>query len=155
VEEEAPSSRGCRHALNTLPRPELLIAGEPSGWDRYTLGYKGRVSARLEAARSSAHTSREEPSAPELLLEAYAEVRRWVELENAGARGGFDRLQVTLRRLESVDAGLLETCNGEVVFRLPPRWTAVALSRYLRDMPLGPNVRLTPMSTEEPVHAEN
>src|SRR5690606_39290887 len=73
----------------------------------------------------------------------------------AGARGGFDRLQVTLRGLESVDDGLLETCSGEVVFRLPPRWSAVDLSRHLQGMPLGASVRLTPMSTEEPVHAEN
>src|SRR5690606_37419442 len=112
VEEESSGSRGCRHALTTLPRPDFLIVGEPSGWDRYTLGYKGRVSARLEASRDSAHTAREDPSAAELLVDAYTALRGWVERDNLGADGAFDRLQVTLRGLVSEADGLVERSRG-------------------------------------------
>ncbi|HLV12534.1 MAG TPA: [LysW]-lysine hydrolase [Trueperaceae bacterium] len=155
VEEESSGSRGCRHALTTLPRPDFLIVGEPSGWDRYTLGYKGRVSARLEASRDSAHTAREDPSAAELLVDAYTALRGWVERDNLGADGAFDRLQVTLRGLVSEDDGLVERSRGEVAFRLPPRWSAAGLSARLGQLRLDRGVRLTVTSAEEPVRADN
>ena len=42
VEEEASSSKGARYA-STQFAPEACIIGEPSNWDRITLGYKGRL----------------------------------------------------------------------------------------------------------------
>src|SRR5439155_4091142 len=42
VEEEAITSKGARYAL-TQYRPEMCVIGEPSQWDRVTLGYKGRL----------------------------------------------------------------------------------------------------------------
>lgn len=155
VEEEVPSSRGCRHLLATLPAPDLVIIGEPSGWDRYTLGYKGRLAVRLDARRESAHGARDEPSAAEMLVDAYAAVRRWVERDNQGVESAFDRLQVTLRRLSSEDDGLVDRCHGEVVFRLPPRWESARLARSVSELTFGPGIELTQTSAEEPVRADN
>ncbi|HZJ10359.1 MAG TPA: M20/M25/M40 family metallo-hydrolase, partial [Trueperaceae bacterium] len=87
VEEEAPSSRGARHLAAAYPRPDFLIIGEPSGWDRYTLGYKGRLTLRLSAGRASAHSARDEASAAELLLDAYAAIRSWVQADNGAVVG--------------------------------------------------------------------
>ncbi len=42
VEEEAPSSRGARHIRNQF-QPAACLIGEPSGWERITLAYKGRL----------------------------------------------------------------------------------------------------------------
>src|SRR5207248_3289374 len=42
VEEEAASSKGARYAA-TQYHPALCVIGEPSQWDRVTLGYKGRL----------------------------------------------------------------------------------------------------------------
>lgn len=155
VEEEAPSSRGARHAVTTLPRPDLLLIGEPSSWDRYTLGYKGRLALRLEARRGSAHGAREEASAAEMLLDAYAALRLWVERDNDGLDAAFERLQCTLRAVASEDDGLEERCSGEVVFRLPLRWTTVQLSRSLNAVGLGSGVSLDALSAEEPYRADN
>ncbi len=155
VGEEAPDSRGARHAVTTLPRPDLVIIGEPSGWERYTLGYKGRLALLLEAERGSAHSAREEPSAPELLLDAYAALRRWVESDNEDTSGAFDRLQVTLRNLSSAEDGISDRCSGEVSFRLPPRWSAERLRRRLDDTPLPAGVTMRTLSSEEPYRAEN
>jgi LysW-gamma-L-lysine carboxypeptidase len=41
-EEEAATSRGARRAMSRY-RPEACLIGEPSGWDRLTLGYGGRL----------------------------------------------------------------------------------------------------------------
>lgn len=155
VGEEAPESRGARHAVTTLPRPDLVIIGEPSGWERYTLGYKGRLALLLEAERGSAHSAREEPSAPELLLDAYAALRRWVEQNNRGSSGAFDRLQVTLRNLTSSEDGISDRCSGEVSFRLPPRWSAEELRGRLDTTALPPGVTMRTLSSEEPYRGEN
>ncbi len=139
VEEEAPSSRGARHAVASLSAPHLVIVGEPSGWERYTLGYKGRLGVRLVARRATAHSSREEPTAAEDVLDAYALLREWVRADNlaaeataAGRAGGmFERLQVTLLGVRSGNDGLTEWCEAEAALRLPPRWDGAALIRAL------------------------
>ncbi len=127
VEEEAPTSRGARHAVARYPAPDLLIVGEPSGWERYTLGYKGRLGVVLAARRSGAHSAREEATAAEAAVDAFECLRRWVRQDNERAEGLFDRLQVTLLGLESGGDGLEEWCRASVSLRLPPRWDASAL----------------------------
>src|SRR5262249_3283698 len=42
VEEEAASSKGAHHVVDRYA-PIACVIGEPSGWDRLTLGYKGRL----------------------------------------------------------------------------------------------------------------
>ncbi len=37
--------------------PAACIIGEPSGWTRVTLGYKGRVLVELDASQPMAHTA--------------------------------------------------------------------------------------------------
>lgn len=155
VGEEAPESRGARHAVETLPPPDLVIIGEPSGWERYTLGYKGRLALQLTASRESAHSSRDEPSAAEMLLDAYAVLRGWVGQDDVAASGAFDRLQVTLRQVASSDDGLRERCSGEVALRLPPRWSAAALREELGRLPFPSGVSLRALSSEEPFRGDN
>lgn len=140
VEEEAASSRGARHAVASLPAPDLVIVGEPSGWERYTLGYKGRLGVTVTARRPSAHSSREEPSPAEVVLDAYAALREWVGRDNAAASEVgeapplFDRLQVALLGVDSGSDGLEEWCEARIGLRLPPRWAGAALVAALDDL---------------------
>lgn len=127
VEEETPTSRGARYAVETYPVPDMLIVGEPSGWERYTLGYKGRLGVRARVARPVAHSSRDEATAAELAVEAFNEVSGWVARENADVSGLFDRLQVSLLGMSSSSDGLEDGCVADLSFRLPPRWGAASV----------------------------
>ena len=54
VEEEAATSKGARFIRDRFdgvrePVPTACIIGEPSGWQRVTLGYKGRLLVDLDA----------------------------------------------------------------------------------------------------------
>lgn len=131
VEEEAPTSRGARHAVDTYPAPHMLIVGEPSGWERYTLGYKGRLGVRLRVSRPVAHSSREEPTAAEVAVGAFTTLSDWVTHENEAATGLFDRLQLSLLSMTSSSDGLEESCSAELSFRLPLRWCAEAVREEL------------------------
>ncbi len=164
VEEEAPSSKGARFAVQTYEPPDVLVIGEPSGWDAYTLGYKGRLMARLEARRPNAHSSRDDATAAEIAVEGYRRVRAFVDDDGAtealdggshggsdgpagagaraqragpaNARGRFDALQLSLQALESANDGLEQHCVATFSFRLPPRWPPDALADRLRALEL-------------------
>lgn len=142
VEEEAPSSRGARHAVAAYPAPDLLVVGEPSGWERYTLGYKGRLGVTIGARRSGAHSAREDASAAEVAVDAYSALRAWVRDDNEGIDGLFERLQVTLLGVESGSDGLEEWCRAKASLRVPPRWDAGALRQALADIGLPDGVEL-------------
>jgi [amino group carrier protein]-lysine/ornithine hydrolase len=153
VEEEAPSSRGARHALVAYPRPDLLIVGEPSGWDAFTLGYKGALRLRLVAERSSAHGAREDETAAEALVEAWTRLRRWAG-GTAPTAAAFDRLQIALLALGSEHDGLRDRAEAAVGFRLPLDWPPERLVGALAELDLGPIVRWTAAAGERAVRGE-
>ncbi|MEJ2289882.1 MAG: M20/M25/M40 family metallo-hydrolase, partial [Deinococcales bacterium] len=134
--------------VRAYERPDLVIIGEPSGWDAYTLGYKGRLLVRLEAERPNAHSSRDEPTAPELAVQAYSEVRSLVEADNEGVEGVFDALQLSLQSLDSDNDGLTQRCVATLGFRLPPRWPPEALVSRLEELALPSGVRLVASGPE-------
>lgn len=140
VDEESSSSRGAEFAVATYPAPHMLIVGEPSGWQRYTLGYKGRLGLVLTARRPGAHSSRDEASAAELVLDAFSGLRRWVASDNAEVDGLFDRLQLSLTGIETQHDGLEETCVARISFRLPPRWEPEALRSAVGELISGVEV---------------
>jgi len=155
VEEEAASSRGARHLLATAPPPDLLVVGEPSGADAVTLGYKGRLRVRLEARRPLVHSARDEPTAAEVLVGAWARVRAWTDASNAATpdAGPFDRLQVALLQLASDGDGLVERATAEVGFRLPLAWPPDRLRAALAGLDVG-DVALRADAGEVPVRGD-
>jgi [amino group carrier protein]-lysine/ornithine hydrolase len=120
VEEEAASSRGARHALATYPPPELLVIGEPSGWDGITLGYKGRLTVTVEARRPNSHAARDDATAAEIVLAATEAVRAWARSRSARAARVFDGVQVTVEAVTSRNDGLEQCSEARLSLRLPP-----------------------------------
>lgn len=118
VEEEAASSKGAHYAL-TQYRPELCIIGEPSGWDRITLGYKGRLLIDWHWEGPLAHSAGPVRSPAE---EAVAYWQHIVEITNRFNEGIvplFDRLDVSLRSIHTENQGAFGQANMTIGFRLP------------------------------------
>lgn len=119
TEEEAPSSRGARHVMRGL-QPDLVLIGEPSGWAGLTLGYKGRLVAKVQVTRENFHTAGEGSSAADDLAEAWFRVREWAQ-RTAQDAGIFDSVQATIQDLQAQTDGLQQVARGTFGFRLPPR----------------------------------
>ena len=136
VEEEVSSSRGAHHAVSTLPRPDLLVVCEPSGWDGITLGYKGQLWAELSLVAANVHSSTDEPSVAERLVDAWLRIRSWVH--EAGPEGvrAFDRIQPHLEDVAVERDGLSVRARAQVGFRLPLQWTPEALAEALSALDL-------------------
>ncbi len=129
VDEEG-GSRGAKHLLRTLPPPDALIVGEPSGWDALTLGYKGSFTLRYSLKKPRAHAGAPEPTAPEEALRFY-EALRGVYARQGVLGAGFEQLTLRLLRVQTLD---LEGGNAQRVelllnARVPPRFPVAHLQR--------------------------
>jgi [amino group carrier protein]-lysine/ornithine hydrolase len=116
---EEQDSPGARHIL---PRyhPEYAIIGEPSGWERVTLGYKGSAWAEITVRRPLAHTAGQGASACEIAVATWETLCERVGLMNRERPRAFDQVMPTLRRLDSGDDGFEEWASLLVGTRLPP-----------------------------------
>ncbi len=118
VEEEAATSKGARYAA-TQYRPAFCVIGEPSGWNRVTLGYKGRLLAHVTVRRPMAHTAGPAPSACELAVDLWNRVRSRVAELNANRDKPWEQVLASLRSFSSDSDGLSETARMMLGFRLP------------------------------------
>jgi [amino group carrier protein]-lysine/ornithine hydrolase len=131
TEEEAASSRGAHYA-RTRYAPDFCVIGEPSGWDRITLGYKGRLLAYYRLEQPAAHSAGELPAAPETMVAFWRAVEAHCAAHNAGHERLFAQLIPSLRRVASGGDGMHDWCEATLGLRLPegvePDSLATALS---------------------------
>ncbi|MGB8212321.1 MAG: [LysW]-lysine hydrolase [Anaerolineales bacterium] len=117
VGEEA-NSPGARHILPHY-RPEFAIIGEPSRWDRVTLGYKGSAWTCVRVQRSLSHTAGQAESACEAAIQAWQSLCAKAGLLNLDREKLFDQLQLSLRGMTSGADGFEEWAELQVGARLP------------------------------------
>lgn len=132
VEEEAATSKGARSAAARY-RPAHAIIGEPSGATAVTLGYKGRLVLRYEAAADAAHSASNAPRVLEEGVEFWNRIRRWAAGYNAG-RKMFERLDPALRGIRSENDGLTETVGIDISVRVPLGLTPQEVQRRLEGL---------------------
>lgn len=132
VEEEAASSKGARYAAAQY-QPEMCIIGEPSNWDRMTLGYKGRLLIDWRWDGPLAHSAGEAASAPERGFAYWQRVLDYAAQFNDGEERIFGQLDATLQAINSGIDGAYGWCELTVGFRLPPNADPHAIAADLQD----------------------
>jgi LysW-gamma-L-lysine carboxypeptidase len=130
---EEVDSRGSRHVVETREHaPEVVINGEPSGWDGITLGYRGILGGTYLATSESGHTSRPENNAIQDAMDWWGRVEG--EFENEEYVPVFEEVTckpVDFRGGLSED-GLSVEATMAVQLRVPPKYT-VAEVREIAD----------------------
>lgn len=147
VGEEAPGSVGARHAL-TLYRPAACLIGEPSRWDRVTLGYKGRLLVDWRWEEALAHSAGQAVTPAERAAACWEAVRAHAAAVNAGREGVFRRLDARLERINSGTGGSCGWAEITVGFRLPPDVPPGRLADELRALPQGDGAAVTVYGAE-------
>lgn len=123
VEEEATTSKGARHICERMLEegvPEACVIGEPSGWDRITLGYKGRLLADFWAEQPGGHTAGPQDGICESAVNWWLAVKSLAEQFNGDKSSLFAQLHPSLRRLHSETDGLTERVEALIGLRVPP-----------------------------------
>lgn len=129
IGEEVAGSRGARHAMATVARPDAIVIAEPSGWDGVCLGYKGRIGVGYEVSTPPLHTSSPEPTAVELATELSLQVQDYLRSVSASADPiAFDAASGTLVQLN----GDIAHAEAFLTCRVPPRFDFDAFEDHAR-----------------------
>jgi LysW-gamma-L-lysine carboxypeptidase len=126
VEEEAATSKGARALLQRMgggnpdPAPTAVIIGEPSGWNRVTVGYKGRLLLDYCLERELQHTAGPQASTCEEAVAYWQRVQDHAAEWNTDRKRMFEQLTPSLRSISSGSNGLTEQVSMTLGFRLPP-----------------------------------
>ncbi len=134
VEEEAATSKGARFLLDRIPTPDAVIIGEPSGWDRVTVGYKGRLLMHYTLTRENRHSAGPEDSVCEAACAFWQKVTAHASAYNAEHPRMFDQLSPSLRHMHSEHGPFSQTATLTVGFRLPPNIDIEALEATMQTM---------------------
>ena len=127
---EEGDSRGA-HFIKHHYRPALTIIGEPSGWERVTLGYKGSAWFEYRAQRALAHTAARNESACEAAVDYWNRLTAWAQARNQGIERVFEQVSPTLRGMQSSSDGFVESATLRFGVRLPPVMTVADLHKSL------------------------
>jgi LysW-gamma-L-lysine carboxypeptidase len=125
VEEEAATSKGARFIAarfdgDTDQIPDACIIGEPSHWNRITLGYKGRLLLDLTADQPMAHTAGPDASVASVVVDLWNWVTGHASQHNEGKDKAFDQLSPSLRRfITATTEEMHDTVDAQFAWRLP------------------------------------
>jgi LysW-gamma-L-lysine carboxypeptidase len=126
VEEEAATSKGARiirdrFAGGKNPVPAACVIGEPSGWQRVTLGYKGRLLVEMRASQPMMHTAGPDAGVATIAVDLWNWVAAYATRYNAGHSRTFDQLMPSLRRVQTeTTPSMDDTVEAQIGIRLPP-----------------------------------
>lgn len=132
VEEEVPSSAGARHVV-PLYRPDACVVGEPSGWNRVTLGYKGYLGCRLRCVVPGAHPASWQPTAAEQAVQLWNRVQAEVDGFNLNRNGSFEQLLPTLASLTTTTDGCHGSAELFLSLRLPVDLSPERAEAWIRE----------------------
>lgn len=140
VEEEAATSKGAHYAA-TQYHPEMCVIGEPSRWDRFTLGYKGRLLLNWEWEGPLAHSAGTIPSPAEQAVAYWRQVVAYCAHFNDGKESLFEQLDASLRDINTGHNGAYGWARAMIGLRLPPGIDPKALEAELRPQDGGATLR--------------
>jgi LysW-gamma-L-lysine carboxypeptidase len=145
VEEEAATSKGARFIAarfnGTADRiPDACIIGEPSHWNRITLGYKGRLLLDLTATQPMAHTAGPDASVASVVVDLWNWVTAHAAKVNEGKDKSFDQLTPSLRRfITATTEDMHDTVDAQFAWRLPVGFDADALMKEVDQQAIRPS----------------
>jgi LysW-gamma-L-lysine carboxypeptidase len=140
VEEEAASSKGAHYIVDRYA-PSACVIGEPSGWDRLTLGYKGRLLVEGRWEQPMAHSAGRDVAVAERAVGFWNTIAARCAAYNEGQAQLFDQLLPSLRSIASGSDGLIDWAELTIGIRLPPGVDPRALEQALTLEPAGGRLR--------------
>ncbi|MDG6985636.1 MAG: M20/M25/M40 family metallo-hydrolase [Nitrososphaerota archaeon] len=132
--EEEGDGAGIEELIRSGPKFDYAVFGEPSGADRLTIGYRGRVALQLSVRTAGGHAG--SPWAHKSAFDEFASiVAKLKQYETSKAVEGdhFRSLSIspTLVKAGSYQNVVPSLCEGTLDLRLPP---SILSSTAIREM---------------------
>jgi len=116
---EEGDSRGALYVLDNFDRPDFLLIGEPSRWNRITLGYKGSISYTLSVEIPITHPASNTANACGILISNWESLLEFTRTYNTQHEKVFDQVTPTIRSINSTSNGIGDYAQMHITFRLP------------------------------------
>ncbi|UYV12873.1 MAG: [LysW]-lysine hydrolase [Phycisphaera sp.] len=129
--EETPSSPGATLVRDQY-RPHACLIGEPSGWERFAIGYKGRLLAHAVFTQDAGHSAGPHGSVAERAIAWHRDIAAHINEWNQGHEGLFDTIQTNLQSMNTESDGLHDTAHLTLGLRLPTWTNPYDLERNVR-----------------------
>ncbi|MCE1252611.1 MAG: [LysW]-lysine hydrolase [Anaerolineae bacterium] len=131
---EEGNSRGAQFVRDHY-RPDAVIIGEPSKWERITLGFKGSLWCHYSVSHSQTHSAHSVESACEAAVRFWNEVSAWCRSIEPEGPLSFYQLTPSLRSMHSdASDGFNETAEVHINLRLPPAVSVQAVTARLSEL---------------------
>jgi LysW-gamma-L-lysine carboxypeptidase len=130
VEEEYATSKGARTIAAAFDGvhdrvPDACVIGEPSSWQRVTLGYKGRLLVELSAQQPMAHTAGPDAGVATVAVDLWDWIAGYAERFNTARPKVFDQLGPSLRQIQTAtNDEMHDTVRMQIGVRLPLEFDA-------------------------------
>jgi LysW-gamma-L-lysine carboxypeptidase len=123
VVREETGSNGAWYLVDDRDAPEIVINGEPSGWDGITLGYRGFLSGTYVSTSELGHSSRPEDNAIQSAVNWWSRVADFFDADDS--EGVFDTVTTKPVTFDGgpTDDGLAVEATVDVQFRVPPKYS--------------------------------
>ncbi len=118
VGEETPTSPGASYVRDRY-KPHACLIGEPSGWERFAIGYKGRLLVHATLTQDAGHSAGPYGSVAERAIAWHREIVSHIDGWNRGHDGLFDTIQTNLQNINTQSDGLHDTAHLTLGLRLP------------------------------------
>ena len=129
-ESDSPGARFVRQHY----QPAVTFIGEPSGWEKVTLGYKGTAWYTYAVSREQAHSAAHVENACEAAVDYWNRVTAWAGVHNLRHERVFEQVSPSLRRMGSLSDGFTDTATLHFNVRLPLSLDVAACTAALQGM---------------------
>lgn len=129
VEEEITTSKGARYAV-TQYQPDFCIIGEPSGWDKITLGYKGIINFDYTLTEDTLHHSQAEGTPMKQGIAFINTLENYLAPRQTGKM--FSSPFLELRSIEGFSKDSKQTMRMSLAVRIPPDFDDKALQQLIK-----------------------
>lgn len=116
---EEGDSRGTKYLCSSHPAPEMVIIGEPSGWEGITLAYKGSFWVQAVIQQPVSHTASYIGSACDQVFSFWNALTQSIAAWNVGKNRIIDQITPSLRGMTSNFDGFSESAVLKINFRIP------------------------------------
>ncbi len=118
---EEGDSRGARYLCQNYASPEMVVIGEPSGWQSITLGYKGSFWTQAAITQAASHTASGITSACDRAFEFWHVLQTSARYFNSERTRVFDQLSPSIRKMRSTSDGFEDSALLDINIRLPQK----------------------------------
>lgn len=147
--EEEKESKGAKQILGKY-NPDIIIIGEPSGWDCITIGYRGCVKLHYEINLDVYHFASGDKNAVEETIDFWNSIKDFCKKYEKSSV--FESMSVVPFNFDSFSDGITMLASMDIGFRLPIDFNYEKLVSFVES--LSKEGKISWYGYEKPILAE-